>query len=111
MVHGTLELAEGEIEPVTGDEPERPEELAEVETDPAGEEAEEPTDGLVEDGAGEALLEPGTGVDPLAGVDSLLVTGHTVIETALVEVTTLVESAGQFVIVAAQLVMVISSVV
>jgi hypothetical protein len=56
---------------VTGDEPDGPGELAEVETNPAGAEVEAPTDGLVEEGAGEALLEPGTGVDPLAGIDSL----------------------------------------
>lgn len=48
------------------------------------------------------------GVEP-AGVVS--VTGHTVVETAMVEVTTVVESAGQLVIVGAQLVIVISLVV
>ena len=50
------------------------------------------------------------GVDPLAaGVVS--VTGHTVVEMAMVEVTTVVESAGQLVTVGAQLVIVISLVV
>jgi hypothetical protein len=54
-------------------------------------------------------------VDP-AAVDSLIlgvssVTGHTVVEIAIVEVTTLVESAGQLVTVAAQLVTVTSLVV
>lgn len=55
------------------------------------------------------------GVDP-AGVDSpaagvVSVTGHTVVEMAIVEVTTVVESAGQLVTVGAQLVIVISLVV
>jgi len=36
------------------------------------------------------------------------VTGHTVVETAMTEVTTVVDSAGQLVTVGAQLVMVIS---
>jgi hypothetical protein len=54
-------------------------------------------------------------VDP-AAVDSLIlglvsVTGHTVVDIAIVEVTTLVESAGQLVTVAAQLVTVTSLVV
>jgi heme/copper-type cytochrome/quinol oxidase subunit 2 len=46
---------------------------------------------------------------PAAGVVS--VTGHTVVEIAMVEVTTVVESAGQLVTVGAQLVIVISLVV
>lgn len=90
---------------MTGDEPEGIDELAEIESDPEDAEAEGPMDGLVGDDAGEALL------DSAAGVDSLPVTGPTVVEMALVDVTTLVESAGQSVIVAGQLVMVISSVV
>lgn len=64
-----------------------------------------------------------TGTLPLglgpAGVDSpgveatgvVSVTGHTVVETGIVEVTTEVESAGQLVTVGAQLVTVISLVV
>jgi hypothetical protein len=52
---------------------------------------------------------PGTDEDPAAGVVS--VTGQTVVEIAMVEVTTVVESAGQLVTVGAQLVMVISLVV
>lgn len=48
------------------------------------------------------------GVDPAGPVS---VTGHTVVETAMVEVTTVVESAGQLVTVGAQLVIVISLVV
>lgn len=42
---------------------------------------------------------------------SVAVTGHTVVEIAIVEVTTVVESAGQLVTVGAQLVMVTSLVV
>lgn len=96
---------------MTGDEPEGIDELAEIESDPEDAEAEGPMDGLVGDDAGEALLDSGAGVDSAAGVDSLPVTGPTVVEMALVDLTTLVESAGQSVIVAGQLVMVISSVV
>lgn len=44
----------------------------------------------------------------MAGEVSVSVTGHTVVETAIVEVTTVVEPAGQFVTVGAQLVIVIS---
>lgn len=74
---------------------------------PLGEEdtTEEPTGktllGLGPDGAGEELA--GTGVTS--------VTGQTVVEMAIVEVVTTVESAGQLVTLAAQLVMVISLVV
>lgn len=63
--------------------------------------------------AGKTLLGPGTpgreGELAAAGVVS--VTGQTVVETAMVEVTTVVESAGQLVTLAAQLVMVTSLVV
>lgn len=44
----------------------------------------------------------------LAAAGLVSVTGHTVVETAIVEVVTIVESAGQLVTLAAQLVMVIS---
>jgi hypothetical protein len=112
VVHcDTLTLAEGVVDSVTGDEPEGPVGLAGAEGEPTGEEAERPTDTLVGDDAGEAPLEPGAVVDSLAGVDSLSVTGHTVVEIAMVDVITLVESAGQFVTVGAQLVIVISLVV
>ena len=47
----------------------------------------------------------------LAAAGVVSVTGQTVVETAMVEVTTVVESAGQLVTLAAQLVMVISLVV
>lgn len=57
--------------------------------------------GLGPEGSGEELA--GTGVAS--------VTGHTVVEMAIVEVVTIVESAGQFVTLAAQLVMVTSLVV
>lgn len=108
-----LILAEGVVDPVTGDEPEGNGELTGVESEPTGEEAEGPADGLVlvGDDTGETPLGPGAGVDSPAGVVSLSVTGHTVVEMAIVEVTTLVESAGQSVIVGAQLVTVISLVV
>ena len=70
------------------------------------------SDGLVEEdpaGAVSVGVDP-AGVDwPAAGVVS--VTGHTVVEIAMVEVTTVVESAGQLVTVGAQLVIVISLVV
>lgn len=50
-----------------------------------------------------------TGVDSVvAGIVSVSVTGHTVVETGIVEVTTEKELAGQSVTVGAQLVMVYS---
>ena len=108
-----LILAEGVIDPVMGDEPEGTGELTGVEIELTGEEAEGLADGLVlvGDDTGETLLGPGAGVVSPAGVVPLSVTGHTVVETAIVEVTTLVESAGQSVILGAQLVTVISLVV
>lgn len=52
-------------------------------------------------------FEPGATEDgTVAGTVSVSVTGHTVVETAMVEVTTVVESAGQLTTVGAQLVMV-----
>lgn len=56
------------------------------------------------DEAGSTLLGP---VEVEVAV-SVSVTGQMVVETAIVEVITVVESAGQFVMLAAQLVMVIS---
>ena len=60
---------------------------------------------------GKTPLEPvpiGRGVEPTAVVS---VTGHTVVEIGIVEVTTVVESAGQLTTSGAQLVMVTSLVV
>lgn len=113
-------LADDVMEPVTGEEPEGPAVVDSAEVDSAG------VDSAVVDSAG---------VD-LAGVDSeetdwaggvlvievvvpagevspveVSVTGQTVVRTGMVEVTTVVESAGQFVTVGAQLVMVTSLVV
>lgn len=68
--------------------------------DPAGEDS------------GETPVDSGrVAVDVLPGAVSVSVTGQTVVEMAIVEVTTVVESAGQLVTEAAQLVMVISLVV
>jgi hypothetical protein len=64
-------------------------------------------------GPGGGLVESvivGFAVDVIALV-GFFVTGHTVVEIAMVEVTTWVESAGQLVTVEAQLVMVTSLVV
>jgi hypothetical protein len=61
--------------------------------------------------AGKTLLGPAGRDGELAAAGVVSVTGHTVVETAMVEVTTVVESAGQLVTLAAQLVMVISLVV
>jgi len=107
----TLTLAEGVIDPVIGDEPEGTGELAGFESELTEDETEGPAVWLVGDDAGELPLGPGAGVDSLGGEVSVPVTGHTVVEIAMVEVTTLVESAGQSVTVAAQLVMVTSLVV
>lgn len=87
---GEVSPADELTEPVTGDEP----------------------DGTAEEVAGKLPL----GLAPTDGaeVDSdkvVSVTGQTVVRIAIVEVTTLVESAGQSVTVAAQLVIVISLVV
>lgn len=73
------------------------------------------TDGEIGEAAGELPDELPLGLDP-TGVDftagvvsaSVSVTGCTAVETAKVEVTTRVESAGQSVTVAAQLVTVIT---
>jgi ribosomal 50S subunit-recycling heat shock protein len=91
----TGELPLGPAGLVTGELPLGP---AGLEADPAG------TDSVEEDPAGAVSV----GIEP-AGVVS--VTGHTVVEMAMVEVTTVVESAGQLVTVGAQLVIVISLVV
>lgn len=59
-------------------------------------------------GAGPVVLDPeGTGTGSVPGLP-VSVTGQTVVEIAMVEVTTVVESAGQLVTVGAQLVMVTS---
>jgi hypothetical protein len=68
---------------------------------------------LGEDGVGVTIDEPAgvlAGETPvgLAGIEVVSVTGQMVVETAMVEVTTLVESAGQLVTVEAHLVTVIS---
>lgn len=100
-----------------------------IDEPPAGTEALELTGKVPEGTAVDVTGEPGEeagevagrlplGLGP-AGVDSpgveaagvVSVTGHTVVETAMVEVTTEVESAGQLVTVGAQLVTVISLVV
>ena len=70
----------------------------------------EPEGKLAGELTGKAPLDVGaTGVDSLLGEVS--VTGRTVVEMGIVEVTTVVESAGQSVTVAAHLVIVISLVV
>jgi hypothetical protein len=56
-------------------------------------------------------LEPAGREGELAPAGVVSVTGQTVVEIAMVEVTTVVESAGQSVTLAAQLVIVISLVV
>jgi hypothetical protein len=56
-------------------------------------------------------LPVGAGTEVLCPVGCVSVTGQTVVDTAMVEVTTVVESAGQLVTVGAQLVMVTSLVV
>jgi hypothetical protein len=60
---------------------------------------------------GKTLLGPAGKDGELAAAGVVLVTGQTVVEIAMVEVTTVVESAGQLVTVGAQLVIVISLVV
>lgn len=105
-------LAENVIEPVTGEDPEGPADVV------APEGPSELTGELAGELGGKLALslveEVCRGVDWAAEVgiaEPVLVTGQTVVEMALVDVITFVESAGQFVIVAAQLVIVISSVV
>lgn len=105
-------LAEDVTELVTGEDPEGPAEVV------APEELDMFTAELTGELAGKLPLTPTEevcrGVDwtaELRVAEPVSVTGQTVVEIALVDVTTLVESAGQSVIVAAQLVMVNSSVV
>jgi hypothetical protein len=102
VVHLGGELDTGAAE-VTGELPLGP---AGLDDDPAG----TLSVGIEPVGAVSVGEDPTGVVDwPAAGVVS--VTGHTVVEMAMVEVTTVVESAGQLVTVGAQLVIVISLVV
>lgn len=99
----TGELPLGPAGLVTGELPLGP---AGLDDDPAG----TLSVGIEPVGAVSVGEDPAGVVDwPAAGVVS--VTGHTVVEMAMVEVTTVVESAGQLVTVGAQLVIVISLVV
>jgi sugar lactone lactonase YvrE len=97
-------LADEVTEPVTGEEPEGTAEDESTGLDSAGLDP-AAVDGAETDSAGVVWA---TGVVPPTGVS---VTGQTVVRIGMVDVTTWVESAGQFVTVDAQLVMVISLVV
>jgi hypothetical protein len=116
-------LAEEVMEPEAGEEPEGLTEVEPADVDsptgevsPAGEVAEPVTGDEPEGTAGEVAGKLPLGLAATDGAevesdDVVSVTGQTVVRTAIVEVITLVESAGQLVTVEAQLVMVISLVV
>lgn len=97
-------MAPGVVDPVTGELPLGP-------MEPEGEDTGETTGGVAtgtDELAGKVPLGAGTrGVDTTVE-EAVSVTGQTVVEMGMVEVTTDIDSAGQSVTVGAQLVMVYS---